>query len=238
MLPPNRIGDGRFSARKVRRPRPNRARSFFVPRLTPVAAHALLGAIVALGTLLALCWALFVPILQDPDESPHIDYAFSILTGQRLILSSGRAISTDVHPYTRYLEAVTGFRGMRYSSYGRVPRGYGTRAYFARIDAGAPRVTPASSDSRPLPLYARAYPFGFYALEAAVMALTGWFYPASLVSQFFAARFFCVALLVPTLLCSLRHFPICETVASASAFAHREHRILSAHVFHFFVRPA
>jgi hypothetical protein len=178
-----------------------------VPRLTPLAAHALLASIVALGTLLAIRWALFVPILQDPDESPHIDYAFSILTGQRLILSSsGQAISTDVHPYTRYLEAVTGFRGMRYSSYGRVPEGYGTRAYFARIDAGAPHVTPASSDARALPLYARAYPFGFYALEAAVMAITGWFYPASLVTQFFAARFFCVALLVPTLLCSYNIF--------------------------------
>jgi hypothetical protein len=212
-----RIDDSRVGAGRTSRSLGFQPSSLdVVPRLSPLAAHALLGSVVALGTSLAICWALFVPILQDPDESAHIDYAFSILTGQRLMLSTGQTISTDVHPYTRYLEAVTGFRGMRYSSYGRVPEGYGTRAYFARVDAGAPHVTPASSDTRPLPLYAHAYPFGFYALEAGVMALAGWFHPGSLVSQFFAARLFCVALLVPTLLCSygiFRYTKLSRTVA-------------------------
>ncbi len=90
---------------------------------------------------------------------------------------------------------------MKVSDYGRiaghspmhVPPGYGTRAYYARIDAGAPSLRRQTPPVGRVNYIVRVYPFAFYALEAlwmgAAAALTN-----STADVFFAGRILCVLL--------------------------------------------
>ncbi|MGB6414924.1 MAG: hypothetical protein WBF19_16410 [Candidatus Cybelea sp.] len=155
------------------------------------------GALVAIliaGALSAF-WAFYVPIFQAPDEPAHFDYAMSIYQAKRLVrLTDGRP-GWLVSPYTNYLLRASDFDRIAWHSSMRAPSGYGTRAYFAAIDAAAPPLTARFPKSDTINYIVPDYPFGFYALEAlwmhAVSAFTG-----SLVSIFFAARLLCVFLLM------------------------------------------
>ncbi|MGC1985643.1 MAG: hypothetical protein WA668_09665, partial [Candidatus Cybelea sp.] len=155
------------------------------------------GALVAIliaGALSAF-WAFYVPIFQAPDEPAHFDYAMSIYQAKRLVrLTDGRP-GWLVSPYTNYLLRASDFDRIAWHSSMRAPSGYGTRAYFAGIDAAAPPLTARFPKSDTINYIVPDYPFGFYALEAlwmhAVSAFTG-----SLVSIFFAARLLCVFLLM------------------------------------------
>ena len=89
----------------------------------------------------------------------------------------------------------TDFERIVWQSSMRVPTGYGTRAYFARVDAGAPsRQEPLQASGR-ISYIVRTYPFGFYAVEALWMRAASFFTP-SLTAIFFAARLLCVFLLM------------------------------------------
>src|SRR5205814_4174588 len=48
-------------------------------------AESILTVIVVSSALLSLFWVFKVPILQNPDENSHIDYAFSIYSAGRLL---------------------------------------------------------------------------------------------------------------------------------------------------------
>lgn len=150
-----------------------------------------LAVIVAAG-LLSTAWVFIVPIFQATDEAAHFDYAISIMSTGRLIHTSGAQTAWIVSPYTRYLLGATDYFRIAFHSSMRAPRGYGTLAYYRRIDSGAPSVRSADPPSR-ISYIAPAYPFGFYALEAiwmkTIAALTG-----SLVAVFFGARMLCVFL--------------------------------------------
>jgi Predicted membrane protein (DUF2142) len=162
----------------------------------------ILTLIIAASIAMSAFWAWRVPIFEEPDESAHFDYAVSIATAHRLVRARDGLLGTDVHPYTQYLEDQTNFRGTRYNRDGRVPEGYGTPSYFRNLDSNKPALASAQSLPHKIPFTAKYYPFGFYAVVAVVMEIASLATHKSLVAMFFAARFFCVILLLPTLLFS------------------------------------
>ncbi len=166
-----------------------------------VRSRALL-AIVILGAIaLAAYYAVRVPFFEQPDENTHADYAFALASSHRLLRGFEGVPSTDVHPSLRYLETVASFKRVRYDRDGRVDRSYGSRAFFARADAHAPRVPPDFS-SRPtprIPYIMLDYPFGYYGVVAAIIAVTHALAGNAPVLEMFAARGFSVVLLGITL---------------------------------------
>ena len=160
---------------------------------------ALLG-IVAISVALAMIWVVRVPFFQSPDESAHADYAFAIVSAERPVLAREGRPATDVDPQTAYLETVTGFREMRYNANGRAPVGYGTAAYFARVDRGAPRprATFLMGNQPRLPYVVGSYAPLYYVMEALVIGVAQTA-THSLSFSYFAAR----ALNVATLAISL-----------------------------------
>lgn len=158
------------------------------PRAADLAA---LGAILAAGALSTL-WVFLVPIFQPPDEAAHFDYAVSIYSAQRLVRLSDGPRDWIVSPYTKYLLRVSDQQRIAGHSPMRVPPGYGTRAYYAAVDAAAPRLD-RRLPSEGVSYIAPTYPFGFYALEAVVIRAATAF-TDSIVTVFFAARLFCVFL--------------------------------------------
>jgi hypothetical protein len=153
-------------------------------------------AIVTLSCLISVIWAIEVPFFQEPDESAHFDYAISIATAHHLLWARTGEPGTDVHPYTRYLEDASNFRAVRYSRDARPPVDYGSKEYYERINSGAPRAATFDvADHFKLPYVLSVYPFGFYALEAVVISLTGALTNDSIVQMYFAARLACVELL-------------------------------------------
>lgn len=163
-----------------------------------------LVAIVVVSVLLALVWVFRDPFFQQPDENAHADYAFAISTTGHLIRARDGPLQTDVHPYTRRLESVSNFRGIRMNPDGRVPRHYGESAFYREVDAHKPVVDPKLFEQKnhPVPYVAGIYSFVFYGAEAIVArtaaALTG----GSITSMLFAMRLFCVALMAAMLLFS------------------------------------
>ncbi|MFZ1018554.1 MAG: DUF2142 domain-containing protein [Candidatus Cybelea sp.] len=155
------------------------------------------GALVAIliAGALSTFWAFYVPIFQAPDEPAHFDYAMSIYQAKRLVRLTDGKPGWLVSPYTNYLLRASDFDRIAWHSSMRAPSGYGTRAYFAGLDAQAPSLTARFPKSDTINYIVPDYPFGFYALEAlwmhTVAAFTG-----SLVSIFFAARLLCVFLLM------------------------------------------
>jgi hypothetical protein len=155
---------------------------------------AALVVILLAGTLSGV-WVFLVPIFQAPDEPAHFDYAISIYNARRLIHLSDGKPDWIVSPYTKYLMKATDFdRIMEHSSM-RVPPGYGSKAYFARVGAGAPSLYEPTASSGRISYIVPTYPFGFYALEALWMRTVALF-TGSLVTLFFAARLLCVFLLM------------------------------------------
>ena len=156
-------------------------------------ANAAALAAILLAGALSTAWAFLVPIFQAPDEPAHFDYAISIYNAHRLVRVSDGRPDWIVSPYTKYLMRATDFERVAWHSSMRAPAGYGSRAYFAGIDAGAPGVRAATPSSGTVNYITPYYPFGFYGLEAAWMRIVSWF-TGSLVTIFFAARLLCVAL--------------------------------------------
>ena len=151
--------------------------------------------VILLAGGLSTVWAFLVPIFQAPDEPAHFDYAISIFSAGRLITWADGQPDWIVSPYTKYLMRATDFDRIVWRSSMRVPPGYGSRAYFARIADGAPRSRATAARDRSISYVARAYPFGFYALEALWMRAFAIF-GGSLVTMFFGARLLCVFLMM------------------------------------------
>ncbi|MGH7757069.1 MAG: hypothetical protein ACREM8_12415, partial [Vulcanimicrobiaceae bacterium] len=156
-----------------------------------------LALIVAGSVAVAALWALRVPFFAVPDEEAHLDYAFALVDLGGLRPLPGAIPATEVTPQVRDLARIVGHRAMEFNIDARVPPGYGTLAYFR--SKAAPEPVGGVADlgpHRPFPYVAYAYPIGAYAAFAAAIALT-LAIGHSLVASAFAARFLCVALLVP-----------------------------------------
>lgn len=150
-------------------------------------------AVIFLAGALSAAWAFLVPIFQAPDEPAHFDYAMSIYNAKRLIRLTDGKPDWIVSPSTRYLMDASDFDRIVGKSSMRVPPGYGSGAYFARLNAGAPVETPSTRGR--ISYIAPLYPFGFYALEALWMRMASFLSP-SLATLFFAARCLCVLLMM------------------------------------------
>jgi hypothetical protein len=158
-------------------------------------ANVATGIVILLAGALSSVWVFLVPIFQAPDEPAHFDYAISIYSAGRLIrLSDGRP-DWIVSPYTKYLMRAADFDRIAWHSSMRVPAGYGTHPYFARVDAGGPGTQDPPPASGRISYIAPLYPFGFYGLEALWMRIVSLF-TGSLVALFFAARLLCVFLMM------------------------------------------
>lgn len=148
---------------------------------------------ILLAGALSTFWVFLVPFFQSPDEPAHFDYAISIYNAHRLINRADGQSDWIVSPYTKYLMKVSDYGRIAGHSPMHVPASYGTRAYYTRIDAGAPSLQQQTPSNGRVNYIVRLYPFGFYALEAlwmgAVATLTH-----SMADVFFAGRILCVLL--------------------------------------------
>jgi hypothetical protein len=161
------------------------------PRRANVAA----AIVILLAGALSSVWVFLVPIFQAPDEPAHFDYAISIYSAHRLVRLSDGTPDWIVSPYTKYLMRASDFERIAWHSSMRASVGYGSKAYFARVDAGAPSLRPALPPDGRISYIVPSYPFGFYALEAVWMHAISDF-TSSLVNIFFAARLLCVFLMM------------------------------------------
>ena len=197
-----------------------------------------LGIVVAFCTVLATIWMIRVPFFEEPDEIAHVDYVFQLFDVGHPFRVTGRHPHGEVTPQTRYVVRAIEYRRMRYDPYAHVMAGYGTAAFFRRLDASAPAPSgnaPTAGAAIPYLMY--SYPPAYYILEAAALTAT-YDLSGSLSDGFFAMRACNVLLLVGTLLLSyfsLRAYAIGErssllTVLAIGAFP------LTTHVFSY-VQP-
>lgn len=163
-----------------------------------------LAAVILVALGLALMWVVRMPMFQSADESAHADYAFTLYATRAPVSLRGRVQGTNVHPVVRYLERASGFGTMRINPDGRVPAGYGTRAFFASVDAAAPSVPGdfLERNGRRVPFVAVSYSALYYALDAVAIGVGAWLSHGSATAEFFAARGFNVLLLLCSLLLS------------------------------------
>jgi hypothetical protein len=154
------------------------------------AANVAAALVIVAAGMLSAWWAFLVPIFQATDEAAHYDYAMGIFAAGRLVGIRDRPHAWIATPYARYLLGATDYFRVAFHSSMRAPYGYGTAAYYRRLDAGAPSVRPPLDSGK---ISYIGYPFGFYALQAAVASVvaraTG-----SLTATFFGARLLCVFL--------------------------------------------
>ena len=155
---------------------------------------AAVAAVVLVSAGVALAWAFTVPMFQGADEDAHFDYAYSIYAQHGLIRATDRPLEPDPNirhsnPVVGYLERATGFDTTRRANLIPAPPGYGTRQFFAALDAGAPTGEPQSFN----PELVIGYPFGYYLLVAAWLWLVSLFTTGP-VELFFAARVLSVVL--------------------------------------------
>ena len=146
---------------------------------------------------IAIGWVAVVPIFQSPDENIHFDYAISIYSAGRLINArelpvTDAATPMGVNPYTRLLEDRTAIDVVAHHSQVKMPTGYGSPLYLRQINADATRISPEQTLN---PLLVSVYPFGYYALIAAVMGVVH-AEGGGLVEMFYAARMVSVVLFV------------------------------------------
>ncbi len=127
-------------------------------------AVALLAILLA-GSLSAV-WAFVVPIFQAPDEPAHFDYAISIYNAHHLIRVGDGRPAWIASPYTKYLMRATDWERIAWHSSMRAPVGYGSRAYFAKLDSSAPDMRTSIGLDGNVNYIAPYYPFAFYGLEA------------------------------------------------------------------------
>jgi hypothetical protein len=186
-------------------------------------AECVLAAIVLSSSVLSVVWVFRVPLLQNPDESSHIDYVFGIYSAGRLLNVRTPPSAWNVHPrfegrkdlegpestpydwlshqYTLYLIDATDFHRIRFHYEQKVPADYGSLAYFQSLDAGAPQSPAQLPDLQPRdnPWMITAYPFLYYAVVAVCQRLLNLFGsgPAFL---FVGARLLSVFLLAGSLI--------------------------------------
>lgn len=153
--------------------------------------------VLLLSVMLAVKWALIVPIFQNPDEPIHADYAFALMDARRIVPVAPDPNLRFVDPLTQYLSNSVNSGSIAFHPGDIVEPGYGTRAMYRAIDAHAPVAAERRYRARPEPSHLR-YPVLYYGLIAVVggstRALTH-----SVVAAFFAMRLFGVALLSITL---------------------------------------
>lgn len=154
-----------------------------------------LSAIVLGAMALSLLWVSLVPVFEAPDENSHVDYVFSIYSVGHLIRAGDAPAASLAHPYTVYLTRVTGNPGHPEV---RVPPGYGSAEFWAKLDKGAPRLGPHFR-LRYAPGLLLVYPFGYYALAAVWLGVVSLF-TSSLTALFFSVRILSVMLLACSLL--------------------------------------
>lgn len=181
-------------------------------------AEGVLAAIVLSSSVLSVVWVFRVPLLQNPDETSHIDYVFSIYSAGRLLNVRTPPSGWNVHPrfegrkdlegpestpydwlshqYTLYLIDATDFQRIRFHYEQKVPADYGSLSYFQRLEAGAPVAAAQLPDLQPQdnPWMITAYPFLYYAAVAACQRLLG------LLGSGPALLFLCVRILSVILL--------------------------------------
>ena len=173
--------------------------------LTGRAAAVILAVELTVSAAIATGWVAVVPIFQSPDENSHFDYAISIYSAGWLINArelpvTDSATPMGVHPYTRLLEDRTAIDVVAHHSQVKMPPGYGSSLYLRQIDADATLI----STKRTLnPALVSVYPFGYYALAAAVMG-TVHAAGGGLVDMFYAARLLSVVLFVAGLALTYR----------------------------------
>lgn len=186
-------------------------------------AECVLAAIVLSACVLSSIWVFRVPLLQNPDETSHIDYVFSIYSAGRLLNVRTPPSEWNIHPrfegrkdrvghesapydllshqYTQYLIDATDFHRIRFHPEEKVPADYGTTAYYQKLDANAPQTPAGISDSQPQhnPWMITAYPFLYYAVVAVFQKALSLFSsgPAFL---FLGARFLSVVFLAGSLI--------------------------------------
>lgn len=181
-----------------------------------------LALIVLSACALAGVWVWRVPLLQNPDESSHIDYVFSVYSAGRLLNMRRAPSAWNVHPrfegrkdrqgaestpydllshqYTLYLIDATEFQRLRFHPEEKVSGDYGTLAYYRRLDAGAPQAPAQLPDLQPRdnPWMVTAYPFLYYAVVAVFLKALSVFNSGP-VWLFLSARFLSVVLLAGSL---------------------------------------
>ena len=183
-------------------------------------AEIVLAVIIISSTSLSLFWVFTVPIFQNPDETSHIDYVFSIYSAGRLLNvrtppsdwnvharfegrvgPEGAPYEFMSHQYTLYLIEATDFQRIRFHAQEKVTGDYGTRDYFRKIDLNAPPQPAKLADLAPQdnPWLVTGYPFGYYALVAIWLKVLSLFSsgPAFL---FLGARILSVILLAGSLI--------------------------------------
>lgn len=158
--------------------------------VTQLRAEWVLVLIVLSACLLSVVWVFRVPLLQNPDETSHIDYAFSIYSAGRLLNMRTPPSEWNVHArfegrkdheglesfqfelishqYTLYLIDATDFQRIRFHPQEKVARDYGTRSYYQRLNANAPQVPARIPDLQPRdnPWLVTGYPFLYYLVVA------------------------------------------------------------------------
>jgi hypothetical protein len=172
-------------------------------RPSPLVAHVVAGALGAIAVALAAGWALFLPLFLSPDEDSHYDYALTLYSAGRPMRPAENFVGRDTHPVVAYLMAATHARQQRLDTAVAADPGYGSAAYVRALDAGAPHVDARAFHAGPIspvPYISRLYPIGYYALAALAIGLGDLLTHGSAVGELLYARFFSVALLVPTLL--------------------------------------
>jgi hypothetical protein len=162
-----------------------------------------LASIVAAATLLATAWVFLVPIFEGPDEPQHFDYALSIAGAGHLLNARERPTLPNhwalvVNSDVQYLMQATEFWRVVGDQDQRMPDGYGTIAYYQRLDQAAPQHALDGAPAKN-PGLLPVYPFGYYALLGAWLWLVGHL-TASVTVLFFSARLFSVLMLPVTLL--------------------------------------
>ena len=80
---------------------------------------------------LACIWANLVPAFQSPDEPAHFDYAYSLATAGTLLRAADGPAGFD--PRVRILMRDADLNRMTFHANERVPKFYGTDAFFERV---------------------------------------------------------------------------------------------------------
>jgi hypothetical protein len=159
--------------------------------------------VIALIAANALRWVIVVPMFEAADEDLHFDYAMSIYSAGRLILARElpvavmtrvSGVAPNTHPVTHHLAVRSEHDRIRFHPEEKVPAGYGSRAFFRRINETMLPYDPQLRN----PWLITGYPFGYYALTAACLRLVS-LWRADPVTLFFAARCLSVALLIISL---------------------------------------
>ena len=163
-------------------------------------ARILLGLIAVAAMAVSAYWAFLVPMLEVPDEDIHLDYAWCVAASGRLLQVAEKPVVERrpdaslipvTHPDLWLLSTRTNFDGVHLHPASRIPPGYGSSAFFAKLNREASGLKASAARN---PYILAEYPFGWYAALAAWLRLVNTF-DSRLVTLFFAARMSSVLLL-------------------------------------------